>query len=261
MNINTISLPELKLVLPQAFVSTPSDRVSKRYGFIPTHTILQDLEVLGWKVRQVVNPKYKSAAKMSHGKHLVRLFNPDIHITSGADKNFVEIALYNSSDGLSRFKMEVGIFRLVCENGLVIKTEDFGSINMKHTAYSFDALTIAINEMIARLPELAGVINKFSAKVLSPVEMRRLALGAYELRGGGRVATEEELLDIMQVRRPEDAGTNLWVVMNRIQESVLRGGQAFVDARGRVRNMKPLMNLDKGLKANQDLWQLAESFA
>jgi hypothetical protein len=261
MNINTISLSELKTVLPQAFVQTPSDRVSKRYGFIPTHTILQDLEVLGWKVRQVVNPKYKSVAKMSHGKHLVRLFNPEIHISSGNDVNHVEIALYNSSDGLSRFKMEVGIFRMVCENGMVIKSHDFGSINMKHTAYSFDALTIAINEMIEKLPELAGVINKFAAKVLSPVEMRQLALGAYELRGGGRVATEAELLDILQVRRPEDEGNDLWKIFNRIQESVVRGGQAFVDARGRVRNMKPLLNLDKSLKANQDLWQLAESFA
>ena len=261
MNINTISLSELKLVLPQAFVEAPHSRVSSRYGFIPTNTILADLEVLGWKIRQVVNPKYKSAAKQGFGKHLVRLFNPDIHISNGNDVNHVEIALYNSADGLSRFKMEVGIFRFVCENGLVSKSEDFGSINMKHTTYSFDALKIAINEMIAKLPELAGVINKFSARELNPVEMRQLASAAYDLRSGGRVASEQELLDIMQVRRPEDEGTNLWVVMNRIQESIVRGGQAFIDARGRVRNMKPLMNLDKGLKANQDLWQLAESFA
>ena len=132
---------------------------------------------------------------------------------------------------------------------------------MKHTAYSFDALTIAINEMIARLPELAGVINKFSARELNPVEIKQLAQSAYDLRGGGRVATEDELADILQVRRPEDAGTNLWVVMNRLQESIVRGGQAFVDARGRVRSMKPLLNLDKSLKANQELWSLAESFA
>lgn len=259
--MNTISLSELKLVLPQAFCETPSSRVSKRYSFIPTSVILEDLDALGWKVRQVVNPGYKSAAKKSHGRHLVRLFNPNVHISNGGDKNFIEIALYNSSDGLSRFKMEVGIFRFVCENGLVIKTEDFGTINMKHVGYSFDALKTSIDGMLTRLPEVVGKINTFTARELSDVEMNQLAQRAYDLRGGGRVATAEELAEILQPRRDADKPNNLWTVFNRIQEAVITGGNMIVDARGRVRAAKPIRNLDKSLRFNQDLWQLAESFA
>ena len=118
--MNAITLSELKMVMPQAFVTAPSSRVSNKYSFIPTSVILEDLDKLGWKIREVVNPKYKSTANQSHGKHMVRLFNENIHITSGADKNFVEIALYNSSNGLSKFKMEVGIFRFICENSLLL---------------------------------------------------------------------------------------------------------------------------------------------
>ena len=260
-NINTISLADLKLAMPQAFCEKPSSRVSSKYSFIPTSVILEDLDKLGWKIREIVNPKYKSEGNQLHGKHLVRLYNPDIHISNGADQNFVEIALYNSSNGLSKFRMEVGIFRMVCENGMVIKSEDFGSIKMRHSGYSFDNLKTSINEMIEKLPSLAGLVNKFSARELSTNEMRELALKAYDLRGGGRVASEEELDDILQVRRDGDAGSNLWVVMNRLQESVIRGGQAFVDARGRVRNMKPIRNIDKSLKLNQDMWALAETYA
>jgi len=259
--INTISLEELKSAMPQAFVSAPSERVSKKYSFIPTSVILEDLDKLGWKIRSITNPRYKKAANQLHGKHLVRLFHPDIHITKGDDKNFVEIALYNSSNGLSKFKMEVGIFRFICENGMVVKSEDFGSINMRHAGYSFENLKVSIDEMIAKLPELAGVINNFSTRILTDTEMTQLAQKAYDLRGGGRVATAEELAAILDVRRAGDEGNSLWNVFNRIQESVIRGGQMFVDARGRVRTQKAIRNIDKDLKMNQELWQLAESFA
>ena len=258
--MNAITLSELKMVMPQAFVTAPSSRVSNKYSFIPTSVILEDLDKLGWKIREVVNPKYKSTANQSHGKHMVRLFNENIHITSGADKNFVEIALYNSSNGLSKFKMEVGIFRFICENGMVIKSEDLGSINMRHSGYSFENLKVSIDEMIDKLPQLAGVINNFSARILSDVEMTQLAQKAYDLRGGGRVATAEELDAILSVRRVGDEGASLWNVGNRIQEAVIRGGQMFLDARGRVRTQKAIRNIDKDLKLNQDLWQLFESY-
>ena len=258
--MNAITLSELKSKMPQAFVTAPSSRVSSKYSFIPTSVILEDLDKLGWKIREVVNPKYKSTANQSHGKHMVRLFNENIHITSGADKNFVEIALYNSSNGLSRFRMEVGIFRFVCENGMVIKSEDFGSINMRHQGYSFDTLKASIDEMIAKLPELAGKINQFSSRELTTTEIQGLAKAAYDLRGGGRTPNAEELAEILKVRRPEDEGNSLWVVFNRIQESVVRGGQMFIDARGRMREQKAIRNLDKSLKMNQELWALAESY-
>lgn len=233
--------------------------MSNRYVFIPTHQILSDLDKLGWKVRAVVNPRYKAEKNQLHGKHLVRLFNPDIFIKRGSDVNYVEIALYNSSNGLSKFKLEVGIFRLVCSNGLVIKTQDFGSINLRHKGYSFDNLQEGINSMVERLPEVVTKINTFASKQLTDQEMKDLAQKAYQLRNSGRQANEEELAAILAPRRAEDEGTNLWVVFNRVQESLVAGGQMFVDARGRVRTARPIRNLDKNLKMNQELWQLAES--
>lgn len=258
---NIITLDELKTALPQAFVTSPAARVSKRYSFIPTSQILTDLDSLGWKIRSITNPRYKSAGKMLHGKHLVRLFHPDIQINAEGDINHVEIALYNSSDGTSKFRMEVGIFRMVCSNGLVVKSHDFGGINMRHSGYSFDALKVSIEEMVAGLPNVVQKINTFSSRILSAAEMTSLAQSAYELRNSGRVATHEELQAILTPRRDADKGDNLWVVFNRVQESVLSGGNIFTDRRGRNRTARPIRNLDKGLKLNQELWSLAEAMA
>jgi hypothetical protein len=259
--MNSISLDQLRSQMPQAFVEAPHSRVSSKYSFIPTHQILGDLDKLGWKIREVQNPRYKSQGNQLHGKHLIRLFNPNLHISKGADKNYVEIALYNSSNGQSKFRMEIGIFRMVCSNGMVIKTEDFGSINMRHSGYSFESLKESIDEMIEKLPQVVTKINTFTERILTPAEMKSLAQEAYNLRNGGRQATENELQAILNPRRTEDEGDNLWVTFNRIQEAVITGGQMFVDKRGRMRTAKPIRNLDKGLKLNQQLWQLAEQYA
>ena len=257
--LQSISLDQLRSQLPQAFATAPASRVSKRYSFIPTSQILTDLDSLGWQVRSITNPRYKSSDKQMHGKHLVRLFHPSININSGDDKNNVEIALYNSSDGTSRFRMEVGIFRMVCSNGLVVKSQDFGSINMRHSGYSFDALKVSIDEMVAGLPNVVTKINTFSARMLSRNEMTALAQQAYGLRNSGRVATAEEVADFLAPRRDADKPNNLWCVGNRIQEAVLSGGSMLVDRRGRVRVAKPINNLDKGLKLNQAIWELMEA--
>ena len=259
--LQSITLDQLRSQLPQAFATAPASRVSKRYTFIPTSQILEDMDTLGWKVRSITNPKYKSEGKQLHGKHLVRLFHPGIQINADGDNNFVEIALYNSSDGTSRFKMEAGIFRLVCSNGLVIKSQDFGSINMKHVGYSFESLKEAIDEMVAGLPNVVTKINTFSARQLNQTEMQELAQKAYGLRNSGRQASADEIATLLAPRRAEDAPNNLWCVFNRIQEAIVTGGSMLVDARGRVRTAKPIRNLDKGLKLNQDLWSLAEAMA
>jgi len=259
--IKSMSLQQLKAELPQAFVEAPSQRVSERYSFIPTHQILEDLGKLGWLVRDVVNPKYKGKANQAHGKHLVRLFHPDIHISNGDDKNHIEIALYNSSNGLSKFKMEIGVFRFICSNGLVIKTEDFGSIQLRHKGYSFDALKESIDEMIAKLPDVAGRINTFVGRELTAEERFKFAQDAYSLRNSGKQATEEEIAQILTPRRDGDVGNNLWVTFNVIQESIVTGGTLLVDSRGRMKTAKPIKNLDKSLKLNQDLWELAEAYA
>jgi len=259
--LQPISLDQLRSQLPQAFATAPASRVSARYSFIPTSQILTDLDTLGWKVRSITNPRYKSSNKQLHGKHLVRLYNPNINISSGADVNHVEIALYNSSDGSSRFRMEVGIFRMVCSNGMVIKSHDFGGINMRHSGYSFEALRTSIDQMIAGLPNVVTKINTFTARELDRTEMSELAQKAYGLRNSGRQATPEELVAILTPRRDADRPNNLWTVFNRIQEAVISGGNLLVDRRGRSRTARPINNLDKGLKLNQELWSLAEAMA
>ena len=132
---------------------------------------------------------------------------------------------------------------------------------MRHSGYSFEALRTSIEEMIAGLPNVVTKINTFTARELNQAEMNDLAQKAYNLRNTGRQATPEEISAILTPRRDADRPNNLWTVFNRVQEAIITGGSLLVDARGRMRSSKPIRSLDKGLKLNQELWQLAEQMA
>ena len=65
---------------------------------------------------------------------------------------------------------------------------------------------------------------------------------------------------MLQARRPEDEGRDLWHTMNRVQESLTRGGVSDhrVDRRGRLRSVRGIGSIDSKVSLNKDLWGLAE---
>ena len=49
---------------------------------------------------------------------------------------------------------------MVCENGLVISTEQFNDVKMRHMGYTFEELQIQIREMVEQLPLTVESMNK-----------------------------------------------------------------------------------------------------
>ena len=65
---------------------------------------------------------------------------------------------------------------------------------------------------------------------------------------------------LLQARRSEDEGNDVWQVVNRCQESLVRGGVSDLrhDARGRLRSIRALRGIDSKVTLNKALWGLAE---
>ena len=63
---------------------------------------------------------------------------------------------------------------------------------------------------------------------------------------------------ILQARRSEDMGSDLWTVFNRTQENLIQGG--FLVTNGRRRSRK-ITNIDKNIAINTSLWDLASSYS
>lgn len=260
--MNQLSIQEIKAMAPQAFAETAKPGVSQKYSFLPTSRIIEDMDRLGWKVSAARAGKYRNPDNKGYGNHYIGFFHPDIFIkdANGEIEAYPQIVVFNSHTGRGSFRFEMGIFRIVCSNGLVIKSTDMGSFQLKHTGYTFEELQVLITAAVERMPEIAGKINEFGHRIMSSSEQRAFAKAAFALRSD-RALTPNELEDFIAPRRKEDEGDSLWLVLNRIQESVIRGGSLAEPGKKKGKKaFKGIKNLHRDFKINQELWEMAESY-
>lgn len=162
-----------------------------------------------------------------------------------------QILLTNSHDGKAAFNFRVGIFRFVCENGLVISDADFGVVSIRHVNYTFESLQAKVNEMISKLPGLVNKINLFKATILTDTQMQQFATKACALRSKQTI----NIMSVLNATRPEDEGNDLWAVFNRVQEKLVNGMFKTGTRKARV-----IKNFQQDIKINEQLFELAESY-
>ena len=115
---------------------------------------------------------------------------------------------------------------------------------------------------MTQLPEVVGKINTYNQIIMSKEAQKAFAQQAFALRSyQDRQLTEIELEEFLAPRRKEDEGDSLWVVLNRIQESVLKGGYSITNKKNKLRRAKSIKNIQQDIKLNQQVWELAETFA
>jgi len=252
MSNKVYSLEEIKQIAPSVFTTDKAPHLTDKYIQTPTSRVVEDLMNLGWQVtkaQEVKSRKYKGFQK-----HLIVFRNPDIMIKGeNGDDSFPQILLTNSHDGKAAFNFRVGIFRLVCSNGLVISDADFNNVSIRHMNYSFETLQAKIQEVIAKLPNLVNKINLFKQTELTEAQMADFAQKAALLRTKQTI----NIMDVLTPERPQDAGNDLWVVFNRIQEKVIGGNYKYG---GKNRKARSVKNFQKDIELNEQLFELAESY-
>ncbi len=119
---------QIAAMAPAVLETGVSSKVSSKYVHVPTIDLIDDMATMGWNVVDVKQRKVrKGEGGGSFGKHMVVFRNDDVVIKSeDGEVVYPQILLSNSHDGLSSFQFRAGLFRLICSNGLVIATKDFG---------------------------------------------------------------------------------------------------------------------------------------
>jgi len=251
---------EIKDRAKSVFAAKGAENTSEKYSHIPTFKIIEDMEVLGWKVTDVKEVKARKNAGFQ--KHLVIFRNPDIFINGDdGDNVFPQILLTNSSDGKNAFTFRAGLFRLVCSNGLVISTQDFADLKIRHFGYKFEDLQKTINAMVEKLPLTVESMNKFKQTQLEEAQIIEFAKKALSVRFG-----EEEIKRItvnydefIKPTRKEDEGNDLWSVFNRVQEKIIEGDFEYGYAT-KTRKARRIKNFNQDIVLNSNLYELATQY-
>ena len=255
-----LSMSEIRQRANSIFTETASPNVSDKFTHIPTHKVIEDMTELGWSV---VDAKQVKARKgQGFQKHLVVFRNPDV-VINGADGDtvFPQILLTNSNDGKNAFTFKCAIFRMVCENGLVISTQEFSDLKIRHMGYTFEELQKQIRVVVDQLPLTVESMNKMKQVQLDETQTVEFAKKALLTR-----FTEDEMKNItvdldklLEPVRKEDEGNGLWEVFNRIQEKIIEGDFQYM-AGVKIRKARKIKNFQQDVKINTELWELAESF-
>jgi len=258
-NAKYLSKENIKNLAPSVFSETPSKEVSKHYVHIPTERVIDDMEVLGWKVVDAKEVTARKKSTIGFQKHLLVFRNDEIVINGeDGDTVFPQILLTNSHDAKNAFSFTAGLFRLICSNGLVISTKEFGSVKVRHMGYDFSKVQETINEIVLQLPLTVDSMNKMKSTELNQEKMVEFAEKALNSR-----FTEDELkrieIDIEELLNPvrdEDKGNDLWSVFNVVQEKIIEGDFEYQSG-GKSRKAREIKNFKQDIRVNEELFDLA----
>ena len=256
-NNNFLNESQIREKAKSIFTAEGAPGTSEKYAHISTLQIIQDMEKLGWGV---VDAKEVRARKGDgYQKHLVVFRNNSIVIEgTDGDSAFPQVLLTNSHDGKNAFTFTAGLFRMVCENGLVVSSREFENMKIRHYGYTFEELQETIKTMVEKLPLTVESLNKFRSIEMGQDQMLDFAKKALSTR-----FTDEELdnikidlKDLFTPTRKEDNGSDLWSVYNVVQEKLVHG--MFNYQYGvKTRKARKIKNFNKDLELNEKLYDLA----
>lgn len=278
---------EIKATAPSVFAVKPWSGVSERYAFIPTIDVINALRDTGFSPVSAAQSRCRVAGKKPFTKHMLRFQHrddlkggkraaPEMDVArgyhgehffykKGSQPELVELVLTNSHDRSSAYCLDAGMFRLICSNGLIISSANFGSIHIYHSGDVVEEVLKATRDLSARTPAIREQVQRWRAVALTEKHKQTLAQAALICRYG--VDQFNNVLGpltpgaLLVARRPEDALNDLWTVTNCIQENMMRGGLEGRSALGRRTRTRPITSINAELDINRRIWACAEVMA
>lgn len=267
-----LSNDDIRRVCPMALHTTPTNPdVSDKYVHANTMTVVEDLAKLGWFPVQAKQCRNKKNSSGIRSFHMIAFQNPDVKITKTLDNGekivdtYPRIILTNSHDGFNSFKFMVGLFRLICSNGLVVCNNQMVDMSIRHINYDFEELRKIVASAIEQVPGIVNTMNDMRNVMLTDEQKTALATEVVKIRKGvendeNYVVDAEVVEDILTPVRNEDNGNDLWTIFNICQEKMIKGGFGFRGATNKLRKQRGITSIKKDMDFNQRLWQTASQY-
>lgn len=243
---------ELMEHVPSVFGEDKHASRSEKYTFIPTITLLENLQREGFQPFFACQSRVRDPGRRGHTKHMLRLRRAG-QING---QQVPEIIILNSHGGESSFQLLPGIFRSVCTNSLVCG-QSFGEIRVPHRGNVVEKVIEGAYEVLGIFDKVEEKREAMEALLLPQMAQQAFARAALTYRFGEEHQPVTEA-QILTPRRYEDRQDDLWSVFNRCQENLLKGGLPGRTAKGKRSHTRAVRGIDGDVKLNRALWVMAE---
>lgn len=252
-----LSDEELFTLAPTLFTQEPHYEVSDKYHFIPTIDVIKEIREFDWYPVNAQVSSVRDSDKEGYQRHLVRFrhFEDLLHPKESA----IELLLFNSHDRSTAFSVSAGIFRFVCQNGLVVG-DVFEEYKIKHIGERSSDVATAINNVTAFKPKLEYTIEQYSQIKLSDSQKLSFAKSAIPLRFEKHLQVDPK--DLLIPHRIEDEADDLYTIYNVVQENLIRGNISGVNTDTQRRfTSKEIRSIATDTELNRKLWNLTHQIA
>ena len=264
-----LTFDEVAQLAPAAFNRAAHPETSDRYSPVSTLDAMAVLRDYGFHPVQAAQKKARTAQANRYAQHLIA-FAQD-RAEDGETRP--EIVLYNSHDGGSSLKLFGGAFRFICSNGIV--AGDGYEAKARHVGSSIAGVEDMLRDVAGSLPGLMDRIDRMRGVQIDRGQALEFAYNAAALRWEmmpeewtaddaprGSYADDLTARYLLNTRRRDDAGADLWRTFNRVQEGLIRGGArivSFTDKApfGKPRKAKAVGSVSESVRINRDLWNLS----
>jgi len=129
--MRTMSLDQIRTVAPSVFSTKPYAAMSAKYRFFETSHVVEGLMQQGFLPVRAQQSRTRIEGKGAYTKHLLRFRHASM-TDSAVQSTVPEIVLINSHDGSSAYHLSLGLYRVICTNGLVVKSAGIEDIRVRH---------------------------------------------------------------------------------------------------------------------------------
>lgn len=246
--------------LPSLWSQEASKQVSSKYSFLSTAQVLGALQETGLQPYVVQIARTKDEENRPYTKHLIRLRNSETYLPGISP----EVLLWNAHNGSSSFGLELGIWRMVCANGMVVASARFAKMRVRHVSATIEDIVNNASQIGSRFTELADSVNVYRSIEVNQVQAFHMAERAMGLRWDvSEFPYPPQRL--LEVNRYADQGKDLWTVFNRVQENLLNGQHKSwrwqIAGRQEPQGSRMVTSINEQLRINRELWGLLEETA
>lgn len=161
-----------------------------------------------------------------------------------------------------------GLFRLICLNGMMVEDRELATVKVPHKGDVIGQVIEGSYTVLEESKRALGAVDEWAGVSLSRGERFALAEAAHDLRfadADGQIRTPIRPEQLLQPRRRDDTGQDLWTTTSVIQEHIIRGGLTAMgrdaDDRSRRVTTREVRGIDQDVKLNRALWMLGERMA
>lgn len=260
---------EMRAYAPSIFAVSAHESRTSKFVPVPSWEIVQKVMDAGFVPVRVSQSRTRDASRRDFTRHMIRFQPAEAQMLAVGD-TVPNALLVNGNDGSSAFRLYAGAERLVCLNGLCMPLPGGEAISIPHKGNDVGKRVIdATYEVVEHAKRSLEAPKTWSQIELVDEEMVALAEAARVIRFGdaeGNVSTHVTARALLESRRAEDNGSDLWKTFNRIQENATKGGQSAygrspTTGRRRRTTSREITGIDQDIRVNRGLWILAEALA